>query len=325
MQKATRNLTVRDCRPAADRLRDEVLRGLRSDPKHISPKFFYDERGSRLFDRICELEEYYPTRTELGIMRGRIDDIAPMLGSACLLIEFGSGSSVKTRILLDHLDSPAAYVPLDISKEHLQTTAKSLSAAYPDLDILPVCADFTQAFDVPDCEAPVSRRVVYFPGSTLGNLEPDQAVALLKKIREVVSPGGGLLIGVDMKKDRAILERAYDDAEGVTARFNKNVLMRLNRELGADFELDQFRHRAVYNEAAGRIEMHLVSKRLQIVHFKGDEIRFEAGETIHTESSHKFTPAEFAALAATAGFTVKQVWTDEKRLFSVQYLTVTAQ
>ncbi len=322
MQKATRNLTMRDCRPAADRLRDEVLRGLRSDPKQIPPKFFYDERGSRLFDRICELEEYYPTRTELGIMRDRIGDIAPMLGPACLLIEFGSGSSVKTRILLDHLDKPAAYVPLDISKEHLRATAESLSAAYPDLDILPLCADFTQAFDVPDCESPVSKRVVYFPGSTIGNLAPDRAAALLKRTREIVGAEGGLLIGVDLKKDRAILERAYDDAEGVTAQFNKNVLRRLNRELGANFELDHFRHRVVYNEAAGRIEMHLVSERPQTVRFNGDEIRFAAGETIHTESSHKFTPAEFAALAATAGFTVKRVWTDEKRLFSVQYLTV---
>ena len=298
---------------------DEVEAGLRQPQKAIPSKFFYDRRGSALFDRITALDQYYPTRTETAIMERHVGAMARRVGREALLVEYGSGSSTKTRILLDHLRL-AAYVPIDISCEHLLRTSEKLAEAYPDLDVRPVCADYTSAFALPDVQA--RRTVVYFPGSTIGNFKPEEAEAFLRRIADVCGRGGGLLIGVDLKKDRATLEAAYDDGEGVTALFNLNLLRRINRELGADFDLDAFAHRAFYNADEGRIEMHLVSLKDQRVRLNGTSVAFEEGETIHTENSYKYSLGGFARLAARAGFAVEAVWTDADDRFSVQYLEV---
>ena len=319
---ATPPLALLDCAPDLRTFRQEVLAGLRSFEKTLPCKYFYDQRGSQLFDAICELPEYYPTRTEAAIMRAHVGEMVSLFGPDCLLIEYGSGSSTKTRILLDHLPHLAGYVPMDISREHLCSTAARLSDAYPHLDILPLCADYTAAFTLPRSHKPVRSRVVYFPGSTIGNFDLDQARAFLRHIAEVCGPGGGLLIGVDLKKAPQVLEPAYNDRQGVTAEFNLNLLRRLNRELGADFDLDQFTHYAFYNALAGRIEMHLMSVRPQTVHLGSVEIDFEEEETILTECSYKYSLPGFARLAASAGLAVRKVWTDADEKFSVQYLTV---
>ena len=311
---------VTDFEPAVPDAVAEVLAGLRQPQKEVLPKYFYDERGSQLFDAICELPEYYPTRTELGIMRGHIDDMAHLIGPLASLIEFGSGSSLKTRILLEHMVQPAAYVPVDISRDHLLNTAEELSRRFPAIEVLPVTADFTHLFDLPKPRVMPERNIVYFPGSTIGNFHPPEALELLKVMRQEAKTGGALLIGVDLKKDVEILEAAYNDTAGITAEFNLNVLRRFNRELNADFELDAFRHRAIYNTELGRIEMYLVSQRAQIVTVAGSEIGFSAGEAILTECSYKYAVDEFAALAEQAGFELREVWTDDDRLFSVQYL-----
>jgi dimethylhistidine N-methyltransferase len=319
----TRVLTrppVRDFGPGPDRMRAEVLAGLRRRRKRLPCKYFYDARGSLLFDQICELDEYYLTRTELAIMHAHAGEMAAAIGGSALLIEYGSGSSTKTRVLLDHLREPAAYVPIDISGEHLRLSAGSLAAAYPGLDVLPVCADYTTRFHLPEPDEQPARRIVYFPGSTIGNFEPADALAFLRGIARVCGPGGGLLIGVDLKKDPAVLHAAYNDARRVTAAFNLNLLARLNRELGADFDLSAFAHYAFYNPRRGRIEMHLLSQRRQEVNLGGETIEFAEGESVFTESSYKYTPADFAALAREAGFTAQQVWTDRDHRFSVQYL-----
>ena len=273
-----------------------------------------------MFDRITKLPEYYPTRTELGILNTHIAEMADMIGSRAAIVEFGAGSSVKIRILLDNLETPAAFIPVDISGEHLLDAARQLAMDYPDLEILPVCADFTQPFDLPVPAAAVNRNLMFFPGSTIGNFNLKQARQLLKVIAIEAGAGGGLLIGVDLKKDRATLESAYNDEDGVTASFNLNLLVRLNREIGADFDLGQFTHRAIYNEDKGRIEMHLVSEKTQSVTIAGRRIDFVAGEYILTECSHKYELQEFADLAGEAGFDVRKVWTDPERMFSVQYL-----
>lgn len=308
-----------DYEPEVESFRDEALSGLQRDQKKIPPKFFYDERGSKLFDQICELDEYYPTRTEMAIMREQVGKMARVIGKDVLLVEYGSGSSLKTRILLDHLDRLAAYVPIDISREHLMKAARELAADYPDLPIIPVCADYTSSFEVPTPNGEVRRVVGYFPGSTIGNFEQDDARAFLRQIAQQIHPDGGLLIGVDLHKDPEIIEAAYNDEEGVTAAFNKNLLRRMNRELDATFDLDQFRHRAVYNADRQRIEMYLVSTSDQQVEVAGETIPFEKGETICTEYSHKYTLDSFAEMAASAGLSVERVWTDEDDLFSVQY------
>ncbi len=300
----------------------EALAGLQSTPKTLPCKYFYDLRGSQLFDQICELPEYYPTRTEAGIMEDHIAEMAAVFGPDCLLVEYGSGSSTKTRILLDHLPHLAGYVPMDISREHLHRTAKGLAAAYPHLEILPLCADYTAPFELPEATGEVQSRVVYFPGSTIGNFHRPDAAAFLGRIAEVCGPGGGLLIGVDLRKSPQILEAAYNDAQGVTAAFNLNLLRRLNAELGADFDLGSFAHQAFYEEAIGRIEMHLQSLEAQTVHLGGQEVSFDQGETIWTECSYKYSLPELAAMAESAGFAVQQVWTDAEQKFSVQYLTV---
>jgi L-histidine Nalpha-methyltransferase len=305
---------------AADALTADVLEGLKKEPKELSPVWFYDELGSFLFDSICELPEYYITRTELQIMHGHAGEMANVIGPEAVLIEFGSGTSLKTRLLLDRLENPVAYVPVDISREHLFTAAGSLAKDYPNLHIVPVCADFTQPFELPNFIRTASRRVVYFPGSTIGNFERVQARELLVHMHELVGRNGAVLIGTDLRKDPQILERAYDDAAGVTAEFNINALRHLNRELGANFDLEAFDHRAVWVEDASRIEMHLVSKRDQVVQIGREKIRFARGEYLRTECCHKYTLDSFSDLAATAGLAVKRVWTDPNQMFSVQVL-----
>ncbi|HEY1379902.1 MAG TPA: L-histidine N(alpha)-methyltransferase [Gemmataceae bacterium] len=314
---------VHDLSPAVARFRADVLRGLRRPHKRLPCKYFYDDLGSRLFDRICELPEYYPTRTELGILRADAPAMAARLGPDCLVIEYGSGSGIKTRLLLDAVGRPAGYLPVDIARDHLERSAAALAADYPGLTVLPVCADFTRPFALPPRVPAAARRVIYFPGSTIGNFGPGAARRLLAGMAEMAGAGGTVLIGVDLKKDPKVLEAAYDDAAGVTAAFNTNLLARINRELGGDFRLDRFAHHALYDPTFGRVEMHLVSRRRQTVRVAGESIEFEEGEGIRTECSYKFTVRGFQALAASAGLRPRQVWTDPRRWFSVQYLVVT--
>ena len=322
MEKTTASLSLVDCEPGTDHFREDVLAGLQQENKSLPCKYFYDERGSRLFEQICELDEYYLTRTEIAILQQHVDEIAAVLGAHVLLIEYGSGSSAKTRILLERLPNLAGYVPIDISREHLLQSARQLVARYPSLAIHPVCADYTAAFTLPDVERPVAEKVIFFPGSTIGNFEPERARALLARMAGVAGPGGGLLIGIDLKKEAALLEAAYNDRQGVTEAFNKNLLRRINRQAGGTFDLDNFAFRAVYNPRAGRVESYLVSRCDQRVEVDGRTIAFEEDETIHTENSYKYSRDEFAGLAASAGWTVQEVWVDEKNRFSVQYLTV---
>ncbi|MEO0529088.1 MAG: L-histidine N(alpha)-methyltransferase [Planctomycetota bacterium] len=302
----------------------DVLEGLTQTPKSLPCKHFYDQRGSELFDRICELPEYYPTRTELAIMREHADEIAAAIGPGAVLVEYGSGSSVKTRLLLDALPEPAAYVPVDISEEHLHATAEKLSQAYPTIDIVPVAADFTRPFELPALAREASHAAVYFPGSTIGNFVPDDAASLLKQIAQLVGVGGGLVIGIDLQKETAVLEAAYNDAQGVTAEFNKNLLRRINNELDADVTIEGFEHRAVYDDDAGRVSLSLVAEEPQTATIEGEAIDFAAGEAIHTEYSHKYTIDGFAELAAHAGFQLRKAWTDPKEWFAVLHLVVEA-
>ncbi len=311
-----------DFHSETETLERDVLAGLGASPKTLPSKYLYDERGSHLFDDICELEEYYPTRTELTIMDDHVGEMAAKLGSRVMLIEYGSGSGHKTEVLLEALEEPAAYVPIEISLEHLRMSAKRLAARYPEIEILPICADYTADYELPESTATPRRRVIYFPGSTIGNFPKAEAAEFLRHVAEHCGPGGGLLIGVDLDKDRALLEPAYDDAAGVTAAFNLNLLERLNRELDANFDLERFTHRAVYNAEEQRIEMYLVSRTAQNVEIAGRVFEFAAGETICTEYSHKYTLESFAELARASGLEVEQVWMDDDRLFSVQYLTV---
>jgi len=299
---------------------DELIEGLRKPEKTISPKYFYDERGSQLFEEITRLPEYYPTETELGIMQDNIGEIASLVGKQASLIEFGSGSSLKTRVLLEHLDELAAYVPVDISEDHLLESAKQIREEFPGLDVLPVVADFTQPFQLPDPKVMPVRNIVYFPGSTIGNFTRDEAEDLLRVMYGEAGAGGALLIGVDLQKDPAIIERAYNDSAGVTAEFNRNMLRHLNREFRANFDVDAFAHSARYNEEEGRIEIRLVSERDQQFRLGGESFSIDRDEAILTEYSHKYTLEGFAAMAATAGFRVERVWMDAERLFSVQYL-----
>lgn len=300
----------------------DVLEGLRREPKELPCKYLYDEEGSHLFDAICETKDYYPTRTELAIMDDSVDEMAEALGSDCLVIEFGSGSGHKTKVLLEALDDPAAYVPIEISRDHLMATARRLAKQFPEIEILPVCADYTADYELPTPKHPVRRRAIYFPGSTIGNFDRPEAEDFLAHMTEVCGEGGAVLLGVDLLKDREILESAYDDSEGVTAAFNLNYLIRLNRDLDADFDLDAFRHRAIFNAEEERIEMHLESLEDQAVTIAGESFDFAAGETICTEHSNKYTFESFAELAHGAGLEVKKVWTDDHGLFSVQYLEV---
>jgi len=298
---------------------EEIIEGLSQEQKSISPKYFYDEEGSRLFDRICELPEYYPTRTELAIMQDNMVEIASLVGPQASLIEFGSGSSYKTRALLSSLDRLAAYVPVDISEEYLFAVADGLQKDFPAIEVLPIAADFTQEFALPTPRVMPLRNVAYFPGSTIGNFSNDAALNLLKVMHHEAGEDGALLIGVDLQKDVGILQQAYNDAQGVTAAFNLNVLQRINNEYQGTFDLRQFRHRAIYNVEAGRIEMYLDSLSDQVASVGGRTFSFAAGEAILTEHSHKYTLDGFAAMAAAAGFRVEKVWMDAEELFSVQY------
>jgi L-histidine N-alpha-methyltransferase len=300
----------------------DVLEGLSRPQKEIPCKWLYDVRGSHLFEQICDLEEYYPTRTELGILERHVRAMAPLLGPQCALVEYGAGSGLKTRLLLRHLDRPAAYVPIDISESALAATAARLARDFPGLAVLPVRADFSAPIDLPLDGVRARRRAVFFPGSTIGNLHKPDVVGFLRMVARECGRGGALLIGVDLRKERSVLERAYDDARGVTAAFDLNVLARANRELGADFDLSRFRHEARFDDRHGRVEMHLVSQLPQIVTVGGKAFRFDAGESIWTESSYKYHLREFAALAALAGWRCERTWTDERAWFSVQYLTV---
>ncbi len=311
---------MRGAAPAGDLLLAEILAGLTSRPKYLYPKFFYDERGSLLFDQICELPEYYLTRTETAILAARAPAFIRALGPGLRLIEPGSGSSAKTRILLDAMHTPASYVCVDISRSHLMAAARALAERYPEIEILPVCADFTQPFEIPAGTEPVESTLVFFPGSTIGNFDRSEAIALLAMMRDLAGMEGRVLVGADLRKSPQILEAAYNDAAGITAEFNLNLLERLNHEFGADFDLSAFMHRAPWVEAESRIEMHLVSTRRQMAHLGGVEIVFEEGESIWTESCHKYDRAQFAAMALDARLGVEAVWTDKEERFSAQLL-----
>jgi len=305
--------------PEQDSFADCLLSGLRKASKEIACKYFYDQAGSELFDAICELPEYYQTRTETALLARHAGEIAALMGEDVEIVEFGAGSLRKVRILLDAAHNPRAYTPLDISGDYLGSVVRSLAADYPALTLRPLVGDFTLPLEIPHLPGPAARRAGFFPGSTIGNFKPDAAMALLRRMRATLG-GGGLLIGVDLVKDPARLHAAYNDAAGITALFNKNLLARANRELAADFDLDGFAHYAPYNAAAHRIEMYLISLKRQSVNLCGQRFEFAQGEPVHTEDSHKYTIESFREMAARAGFNPRAVWTDEERLFSLHWL-----
>lgn len=302
-------------------LRD-VVHGLTQPQKSLPCKYLYDQRGSKLFDQICELDEYYPTRTEMEIMEAHADAIAYQIGKQVMLVEYGSGSSIKTRILLEALDEPVAYVPVDISEEHLLRTANTLEFAYPEIEILPVTADFTRPFALPQSSREPSHVALYFPGSTIGNFTPDGAAALLHFMSTLLGNQGGLLIGIDLQKDVSVIEAAYNDADGVTANFNLNLLRRVNAELNGDFALEQFEHKAIYNAVEHRMEISISSLCDQRVWIGNRRIEFRRGEEILTEYSHKYTIDGFARFAAQFGFSLHKYWTDDRDYFAVLHLVL---
>jgi dimethylhistidine N-methyltransferase len=308
-----------DSHPELEDFREEVLRGLSARPKRLPPKFFYDRRGSELFEQICRLPEYYVTRTEIGILESCAPELARLAGPGSVLIELGSGASRKVRLLLDRL-RPRAYIGVDISREFLLQATRRLAHDYPWTEVHALCADLSQPLELM-C-VPPGPRVAFYPGSSIGNFEPEEAEAFLRNLCPLLGPGGGLVIGVDLKKDPALLHAAYNDSAGVTAAFNMNLLRRLQRELGAELEIGNFRHEAFYNEAKGRIEMHLESLWPQALRIERRLFPFAAGERLHTENSYKYTVSEFQALARRAGFEPVQVWTDAQPLFSVHYMRV---
>jgi dimethylhistidine N-methyltransferase len=299
----------------------EVIEGLSGDEKRLPSKLFYDERGSLLFDEICGLDEYYPTRTEMRIMKDNIEEMSSLLGEGTLLIELGSGSSTKIRLLLDHIPGLAGYVPIDISSEHLFSAAESLKADYPHIDIFPLAADYTKMFRLPEIGKSFDHIAAYYPGSTIGNFTPQEAKEFLGRIAGIIGSNGGMLIGVDLKKDIKTLEAAYNDNMGVTAEFNLNILSHLNNEINTDFDKDKFEHLAFFNDEESRIEMHLISKEEHGVRLDGSSVEFKKGDDILTEYSYKYTLESFAELVSE-DFEVRKVWTDEKNLFSIQYLRV---
>jgi L-histidine Nalpha-methyltransferase len=318
MKTAPANFHFHDLQPAPEDFHADVVAGLSRETKRLSPKFFYDERGSQLFDAITALPEYYPTRTEIGLLRRHGDEMSEMLGDDGLLFELGSGSDIKIRVLLDALQ-PEAYAPIDISREHLRLSAGAIAQDHPELEVHAICADYSGPLELPGFYD-AQRREAFFPGSSIGNFDPTQARDLLRRISGLLSPDGRLLIGVDLKKDPEVLHAAYNDSQGVTAEFNLNVLMRINRELDADFDVAAFRHKAFYNETLGRVEMHLVAAAPQHVRINGRYFEFQTGESIHTENSYKYSIGEFQALAAEAGLTSVRVWQDDDALFSVHCL-----
>ncbi len=299
----------------------DVLTGLSRHRKILPSKLFYDERGSRLFDEICELEEYYPTRTEMQIMQDNIKEMGELLGEGTMLIELGSGSSRKIKLLLNHIPGLAGYIPVDISSEHLIHSSKILKDEYPHINIFPLAADYTKYFELPVIDKPYSHRAVYFPGSTIGNFTLPAAKEFLNRIADIAGENGGLIIGVDLRKDKRILEAAYNDKKGITAEFNLNILNHINAELNTDFDLNKFKHFAFFNEKFGRIEMHLVSTEAHVVKIGQSDFSFYKGEHIITEYSYKYTPEDFKNIAGSR-FDVKRVWMDDNKLFSIQYLKV---
>ena len=304
--------------------RQDVIAGLSKRKKIIPPKYFYDQRGSELFDQICELDEYYPTKTELSILQERAFDLGILVGPTARIVELGSGSANKTRALLSGLWRPAQYVLVDISREPLEASARLLASEHPDLDVRALCADYTHDFVLPTSSV-ATRTVAYFPGSTIGNFTPEEAREFLSRVRRMVGPSGALVIGVDLPKDPAILHAAYNDSQGITAEFNKNLLVRINHELFGRFDVERFWHHAFYDPTEGRIEMHLVSANRQVVSVAGRSFVFDEGESITTEYSYKYSPDRFARLATSAGFNVDRMWTDRERLFSVQFLSSSAR
>ncbi len=315
------SVEVLEVGPPAESIMEDVWRGLSKAQKELPCKYLYDEAGSALFDRICWLDEYYLTAKELEIMHRHAPEMAEAIGPRCMVIEPGSGSGLKARLLLAALRDPAAYVPIDISRRHLVASAESIARRFPAVEVLPVWADFTTDHLLPVPRRGERRRAVYFPGSTFGNFGPQARRAMFRRFAEMAGPGGGLLLGVDLQKDPAVLEAAYNDEEGVTAAFNLNILKRVNRELGAEFDVDAFEHRAFYNAGEQRIEMHLVSRRDQSVPIDGRRVRLDEGETIRTECSYKFTVAQVGDSAATEGFRVRASWTDEAGWFAVLYMS----
>ncbi len=305
-------------------LRAEVLRGLTADRKTLPPKLFYDATGAELFERITTLPEYYLTRAEREILDARAPEIATLAAPRAVLVEYGSGAGVKVRLLLDAFAAAgtplAAYVPIDISREQLADVAAQIAAEYPEVPVHPVCADYTAPLQLPDLPQR-ARRVAFFPGSTIGNFHPTEAAAFLRRVRRTVADDGALVLGVDRRKDATVLNAAYDDAAGVTASFNLNMLHRLNRELGADFDVSRFAHRAFFNGAASRVEMHVVSLEPQVVRIAGVRIGFDTGETIWTESSYKYDRDALDVLVTSAGFRITRLWTDSAERFWVSYLT----
>jgi dimethylhistidine N-methyltransferase len=315
------NFSYFDLHPTADDFFAEVMAGLARRPKSLPCKFFYDAAGSRLFERICEIEEYYPTRIEMGLLRRHRREIAALFGPDANVIEFGCGATTKIRVLLDAIGGSVAYTGVDISKEQLVASGHSLAVDFPNVRVAAVCADYTRPFTLPGGTVRSDeKKVGFFPGSTVGNFTRGEARSFLAGAAKLLGPGGEFLVGVDLRKDVAILRSAYNDRGGVTAAFNLNLLARINRELGADFDLSAFSHDAPYNEAEGRIEMYLVSKAEQTVRIAGNAIPFRRGEAIHTENSHKYGIDEFRNLADLAGFEHVRAWTDEGRLFSLHYL-----
>jgi dimethylhistidine N-methyltransferase len=298
----------------------DVISGLCNSPPSIPPKYFYDTEGSRLFEAICEQPEYYLTRTEIALLECHAGEISRLAGSGCYLIEPGSGNCDKVRLLVDSL-RPRAYIPIDISSEHLQMSAASLADSYPWLDVQPMVGDITCTLELP-CIPENARRIVFYPGSSIGNFEPEDARDFLGSLARIARKGGALLIGVDLQKNTQRLNAAYNDARGVTAAFNRNLLQRINRELDADLDIHAFDHRAFYNHDENRMEMHLVSNCRQSFYVDGHHFEIEDGEHIHTENSYKYTIDQFQALAASAGFTACRVWTDAEALFSMHYLEV---
>ena len=323
--QVARPVRLDDRRPGRDDILADAVRGLAAEPKRLPSKYFYDARGSALFERICEQPEYYPTRVELAIMREHVGDIAKALGPDVRLVEYGSGNGLKTRMLLRNLESPVAYVPVEISRTAVSESVARLGKQFPRIQMLPVCADFTKPIALPRAARAPRQTVVYFPGSTLGNFAPDGALRLLRQMRSEAGQGGGVLdggvlIGIDLVKDRAALEAAYNDAAGVTAAFTLNLLVRLNREIGADFDPAGFRHSARWHPLAGRIETHVVSRREQDVHIEDRTFHFARDEAMLVEYSCKYTVESFARLAARAALRVEKVWTDPAQQFSVQWL-----
>jgi len=309
-----------DFKPGLESFLAEVLIGLHKPQKELPSKYFYDERGSHLFERICELKEYYIPRIEASIMQAHIREMVELIGPHVLVIEYGCGNCEKVRLLIDRLHDPVAFIPIDISQEQLLRVVEELASIYPRLQVLPVCADYTSSFELPIPKQSSKRIVVYFPGSTISNFDPIPAKHFLEHVANLCGSDGALLIGVDLKKDPAVLHSAYNDNKGITAAFNLNLLERINRELDCDFQPDGFQHYAFYNPRESRVEMHLVSQRNQVVHMNRETISFARGESIWTESSYKYNLDEFEQMVTAAGFRVERVWVDERQWFSVQYL-----